>query len=112
MQRRLGQRVRTDVSVRAKELVFTSECRAIEVSTTGVILDRGRQMSPSDMPVYMTLQIELPDRVETVKAVGRPVWCFDTQQAVHLVEIDDVDRLSIAEHMDKVQRDRRIKALS
>jgi hypothetical protein len=40
------------------------------------------------------------------------VWSFNTQQAVHLVEIDDVDRLSIAEHMDAVMRERRIKALS
>jgi hypothetical protein len=112
MQRRLGQRVRTDVRVRAKELVFTRECRAIEVSTTGVILDRGKKVSPKDMTVFMTLQIQLPDRPEGVKAVARPVWSFNTQQAVHLVEIDDVDRLSIAEHMDAVMRQRRIKELS
>lgn len=112
MQRRLGQRVRTDVSVLAKEAVFTAECRAIEVSTTGVILDRGRPMKASELPVFMTLQIDLPGRTETVKAVGRAVWCFDTQQAVHLVDMHDVDRLSLAEHMDKVQRERRIRELS
>jgi hypothetical protein len=112
MQRRLGQRVRTDVSVQTKDRVFSSECRAIEVSTTGMLLDRGRPVSKADMPVFLTLQIKLPQRKEAVKAVGRPVWCFNTQQAVHLVEIDDVDRLSIAEHMDQVMRERRIRELS
>ncbi|HTM44466.1 MAG TPA: hypothetical protein VL137_05895 [Polyangiaceae bacterium] len=64
------------------------------------------------MPSFITLQIRLPEHTESVRAVGRPVWCFNTQQAVHLIEIADVDRLSIAEHMDKVMKARRIRDIS
>jgi hypothetical protein len=48
----------------------------------------------------VTLELQLPERMKTLSALARPVWAFGSQQALRFVRMSDVDRLSLAEHLD------------
>ena len=97
---RLSQRARTDFSVRTKEGRIVSQCRGIEVSASGILIDRGRRVADRDHPFYLELEIRLPERIVPMRAMARPVWAFGTQQAFKFIHMSDADRLTIAEHVD------------
>jgi len=46
------------------------------------------------------LELLLPERVRPLRALARPIWARGTQQALKFVRISDVDRLTLAEHLD------------
>ena len=98
MQHRVGLRARTDFRVVAQNGGFVSHCRGIEISASGIIVDRGRGL-PSE-PLLMRLEMLLPERVRSLRALARPIWVSGTQQALKFVRISDVDRLTLAEHLD------------
>ncbi len=100
MERRLGLRARTDFGVTARDGTLVTRCRGVEVSTTGIVLDRGRLIRGRDNPIVLDLELHLPERLAALKALVRPVWSFGTQQALRIVRMSDVDRLTLAEHMD------------
>ena len=101
MERRIGVRARTDFRVVARDGLFASRCRGIEVSTMGIVLDRGRVVTSRDNTrVLVDLELHLPERFASIRALGRPVWRLGSQQAFRLVSMSDVDRLTLAEHMD------------
>ncbi|HEY6079555.1 MAG TPA: hypothetical protein VIW29_12160 [Polyangiaceae bacterium] len=75
-----------------------SHCRGIEISSSGIIVDRGRD-TPSQ-PMLMRLELLLPERVRPLRALARPIWVHGSQQALKFVRISDVDRLTLAEHLD------------
>lgn len=98
MQHRVGLRARTDFRVIAKNGGFVSHCRGIEISPSGIIVDRGREVS--SQPLLVRLEMQLPERLRPLRALARPVWAFGSQQALKFVRISDVDRLTLAEHLD------------
>jgi hypothetical protein len=98
MQHRVGLRARTDFRVVAKNGGFTAHCRGIEISSSGIIVDRGRE--PEDAPLLMKLEMQLPERIRPLLALARPIWLRGSQQALKFVRISDVDRLTLAEHLD------------
>lgn len=100
MERRLAQRARTDFPVQTRDGRLESRCRGIELSSTGILLERGRQVRASDHTVLMNLELRLPERSKPIRALARSVWSFGTQQALKFVRINDADRLSLAEHID------------
>ncbi|HEY2407100.1 MAG TPA: hypothetical protein VGM29_12605 [Polyangiaceae bacterium] len=100
MNRRVGLRARTDFRVIATRGTRASSYRGIEVSPSGIVLDRGRTVSELDSPLLMQLELRLPERLKPVRALARPIWSFGTQQAFKFVRISDVDRLILAEHLD------------
>jgi hypothetical protein len=100
MDRRVGLRARTDFRVIAERGPLCSSYRGIEVSPTGIILDRGRPIVELDSPLLMKLELRLPEHLKPVRALARPIWSFGTQQAFKFVRIADVDRLILAEHLD------------
>ena len=104
MERRLGLRGRTDFPVTMKDGFWHHEVRGIEISGTGIILDRGRALLDEQMPLLMNLSIRLPERRRPIAAVARHVRCFGSQQVLRFVSLSDVDRLNLAEHLDIVQR--------
>lgn len=104
MERRIGLRGRTDFSVIASNGYFTKNVRGIEISGTGIVLDRGYSVSYSESPLYMHLEIRLPERRRPIVAVARPVRAYGQQQAFRFIKISDVDRLTLAEHLDVVHR--------
>ena len=52
MDRRVGLRARTDFRVIALRGPLRSQYRGIEVSPTGIVLDRGRPIGDLDSPLY------------------------------------------------------------
>jgi hypothetical protein len=98
MQHRVGLRARTDFRVVAKNGGFVSHCRGIEISSSGIIVDRGRETF--DDPLFMRLEMLLPERIRPLRALARPIWVHGSQQALKFVRISDVDRLTLAEHLD------------
>jgi hypothetical protein len=98
MQHRVGLRARTDFRVVAKNGGFVSHCRGIEISSSGIIVDRGRELATQ--PLLMRLEMLLPERIRPLRALARPIWVRGTQQALKFVRISDVDRLTLAEHLD------------
>lgn len=108
MQRRLSQRARTDFGVRAQDGSLVAPCRGIDVSPTGILLDRGHRVGERDVRVFTRLELRLPERCRPVRAVARPVWAFGNQQAFKFVAISDVDRLTLAEHVDLMRKRGRV----
>jgi hypothetical protein len=100
MERRVGLRARTDFRVIARDGSLESHCRGIEVSTTGIIVDRGKPVARRDQRLLLGLELRLPERLRALKAVARPVWSRGNQQAFRFVKMSDVDRLTLAEHLD------------
>lgn len=100
MERRVGLRARTDFRVIAHNGSLRAHCRGIEISATGIIVDRGRRVTRRDEPLVIKLEMQLPERMKALRALARPVWCFGSQQALRFVRMSDVDRLSLAEHLD------------
>jgi hypothetical protein len=108
MQRRLNQRARTDCSVRTMQGSIVSSYRGVEVSPTGIVIDRARPIDDRDRGIFVEMEIVLPERVRPLHAFARPVWSFGTQQAFKFVVMSDVDRLNLAEHVDLASLRRRI----
>lgn len=95
-----GLRGRTDFSVVTRDGALHSRCRGIEVSSTGIVLDRGREVTERDQRVVIELEIRLPGRRAALRALARPVWHFGSHQALKFVRLSDADRLCLAEHVD------------
>ena len=100
MRQRLNQRARTDCSVRTWHGSIESSYRGIELSPTGIIIDRARPIDERDFSLYVEMEIVLPERARPLHAFARPVWSLGTQQAFKFVVMSDVDRLNLAEHVD------------
>lgn len=100
MNRRVGLRARTDFAVVARDGILAARCRGIEVSSGGIVLDRGRPVLSCHERIIMPLEMQLPERHKPLFALARPVWSFGTHQAMKFVRISDVDRLTLAEHLD------------
>lgn len=98
MQHRVGLRARTDFRVIAQHGGFVSHCRGIEISPSGIIVDRGR--TRSDESLLVRLEMLLPERIRPLCALARPIWIRGPVQALKFVRISDVDRLTLAEHLD------------
>ncbi len=104
MERRVGLRGRTDFAVTASNGFFSRSVRAVELSGTGIVIDQGRVLRAEEEPLYMHLVIRLPERRRPITALARPVRSYGHQQAFRFIKISDVDRLTLAEHLDVVHR--------
>ena len=72
MERRVGLRGRTDFAVTASNGYFARQVRATELSGTGIVLDQGQRLD-RDAPLYLHLEICLPERRRPIRALARPV---------------------------------------
>ena len=100
MQHRTGMRARTDFHVIAHDGGLACRCRGIELSASGIVIDRGRRVRWSDDRLLVDLELCLPERIRAIRAKARSIWSMGTRQAFRFVTISDVDRLSLAEHVD------------
>jgi len=98
MDRRIGARINTDFRLRSFRDGHSFECRAVDLSATGALI---RHDSIRSWPMVQQVELQL-DREHTLSVTARTVWCFGELQAVRFVELSDVDRLDIAEHIDRV----------
>jgi hypothetical protein len=101
-RRRLGARARTSFAAAAYDGRMVVHCRVVELSTTGLVLERGRPLNDEDSQALLRLQLFLPGRAAPIRALARPVRQFSTRQALKFVAISDVDRLTLSEHLDRV----------
>jgi len=104
----MNQRARTDCSVRTHQGSIVSSYRGVELSPTGIVIDRGRPVGERDQRIYIEMEIVLPERARPLRALARPVWSFGTQQAFKFVRMSDVDRLNLAEHVDLAEITNRV----
>jgi hypothetical protein len=77
---------------------LVSHCRGIEISASGIIVDRGRGLRHESL--LLRLEMLLPERIRPLCALARPIWVRGSEQALKFVRISDVDRLTLAEHLD------------
>lgn len=104
MLRRMNQRARTDCSVTTHQGSVVSHYRGVELSPTGIVIDRGRPIEARDQRLFIQMEIALPERLRPLFALARPVWSFGSQQAFKFVQMSDMDRLCLAEHVDLADR--------
>ncbi len=83
--------------------VVTSEARSVDLSTSGILLTRAGR-SFGDSGGLRTLELALPGESASIRAVARPVWSQGPFQALKFVKMSAIDRLTLAEHMDRHAR--------
>src|SRR6185503_3580630 len=96
-QRSLGLRADTDFPVVIHDGYSASHCRAVEVSSTGIVLERRRASSDSDGYGALRLELFLPGVPRPLRVLARPIRWVETRQAMKLLAISDADRLTLTE---------------
>lgn len=104
MERRIGLRARTDFSVLTQGGMFDECLRAIELSGSGIVVSSRRVLDENTRPLVVRLTIQLPERTRPIFALARSVRTYGYQEALRFIKIADVDRLTLAEHMDVAYR--------
>ena len=99
-ERRFSRRARVDMPVKAFVDGFEHPCRAVDVSTTGMVVELTRSLASRTAPQLAFLELDLGGG-KTVPIRARTVWCKDRMQAVRFVLVNDADKLDIAELLDR-----------
>jgi hypothetical protein len=101
--RRLGTRTPTRFTVFVKQGAERFRTRSAELSTTGVVLDL-RHAEGLDVDRLQQLELAVPGAVRPIRVVARPVRRIGKLLAYEFLSIREVDRLTLAEHLDRVNR--------
>lgn len=101
--RRLGSRAPTRFSVFVKQGAERFRARSAELSTTGVVLDL-RHTDGLDVHRLQQLELAVPGAQRPIHVVARPVRKIGRLLAYEFLSIKEVDRLTIAEHLDRLDR--------
>jgi len=103
-QRRLGLRVESGAWALLSRAAPRRYAAAVELSATGVVLEfvgrRFRLVVPPGLRVHLDLFV--PGASAPVRAVVRSVRPLGNRQAFEFVEIAPADRLTLAEHLDRL----------
>jgi hypothetical protein len=108
MERRTALRAQVDLHALALVDGFDHSCRVVDLSTTGMVVERTKSLAARGTPEMNSVEIRLTDG-RHIRTRARTVWSRDRLQAVRFVVMHDVDRLAIAEQLD--QRARRNEPL-
>lgn len=84
---------------------FRHACRTVDLSATGMLLERTRTLAEREPPHLGAYELHLDGR-RPIRVRGRTVRWDGRIVAVRFVVMHDVDRLTIAEHADRVARHR------
>jgi hypothetical protein len=101
--RRLGSRAPTRFSVFVKQGAERFRARTAELSTTGIVLDL-RHTDGLDVERLQQLELAVPGATRPIHVVARPVRKIGRLLAYEFVSIKEVDRLTLAEHLDRLER--------
>jgi hypothetical protein len=104
VERRIGVRARTDFSVQSSGGMFEKRLRAIELSGSGIVVSGCELLDHMERPLVFKLRIQLPERRRPIFALARSVRTYGYQEALRFIQIADVDRLTLAEHLDVAHR--------
>jgi hypothetical protein len=105
MDRRHGARAQVDLPVSALVDGTRHRCRAIDISPTGMVVERAPGLSGRALAIVTPFELQLGTG-RPIRLRGRPVWDRDNHVAVRFVVMNDADRLTIAEHLDRRVRER------
>jgi hypothetical protein len=104
MERRLGLRGQVDLPAIQLLDGFGYECRVVDISPRGLVVQRTRALAERPSRLMYRLELPLDGGERRIKAVARPVWTEGLLQALRYVAVDEVDRLEIAELLDRLGR--------
>lgn len=105
-RRGIGLRARTSFPVLVCEGATTTHCRALELSPSGIVIDRGRELSERELRSHFKLELALPEQRYPVRVLARVARHVQgTSYAFKFVLISDADRLTLMEHVDETERD-------
>jgi hypothetical protein len=105
-ERGIGLRAGINFPVLLCEGPHAAHCRAVELSASGVVVDRGRELSERELRTSMKLELFLPGSTRPVRALCKPIrHVGGTRYAFKFVLISDVDRLTLMEHVDGEARE-------
>jgi hypothetical protein len=105
-QRGIGLRERTNFPVLLCEGPHVAHCRATELSATGIVIERGRELSEREQRSLFKLELFLPEQPRPVRVLAKVARrAGSSSYALKFVLISDVDRLTLMEHLDLQQRD-------
>jgi hypothetical protein len=104
--RGIGLRERTNFPVLLCEGPHVAHCRATELSATGIVIERGRELSEREQRSLFKLELFLPEQPRPVRVLAKVARrAGSSSYALKFVLISDVDRLTLMEHLDLQQRD-------
>jgi len=101
LQRRIGVRQKTDLAVILHDGFVPTSCRAVELSATGMVVERSRPLDPTEQQRPVGVQIFLPNSTRPIALVARTARMIGNLQALRFAIVNDADRLSLMEHLDR-----------
>jgi hypothetical protein len=101
LARGLGVRGRVSLGVRLHDRHEVLVCRAVELSASGIVLERGRRLTAAECKQPVVLTIFLPGAVR-VSVLATTARTFGTRQALKFAIVKDADRLTLMEHLDRL----------
>lgn len=103
-ERRLGVRAQTKFPAFLSTQGRRARARTVDLSTTGIVLDL-RYSDLESVAGLSNLDLLVPGIETPIRAVVRPVRQVGRLQAFEFVSIRQVDRLTLAEHLDRLRRE-------
>jgi len=100
MERRSGPRTLCDYSLTAILDGYRHVCRAVDLSVSGLVFERSRTLMDRELHQVTAFELDV-GRGRPIRLRGRPVWSRDRLMAIRFVAMNDADRLTIAEHLDR-----------
>jgi hypothetical protein len=83
-----------------------AHCHAVELSASGIVVERGRELSERERQAGFKLELFLPGQERAVRVLAKVArQVTRTAYAFKFVFISDVDRLTLMEHLDHEQLD-------
>ena len=105
-ERGIGLRGATSFPLLLCEGPHAAHCRALELSASGIVVERGRELSERELRASMKLELFLPGIPSAVRVLAKVVRQLTrTTYALKFVFISDVDRLTLMEHLDHERLD-------
>lgn len=100
MERRIGPRAMVDYPLTAIVDGHRYQCRAIDLSVSGLVFQRSKTLMQRELSQVTAFELDL-GAGRPIRLRGRPVWSQETLQAIRFVAMNDADRLTIAEYLDR-----------
>ncbi len=106
MERRQGERQLTSLKITASHGNLCSAWRGVELSVSGVLIESEHESAAQGTSTalgadaLLRLTIDLPGQRQPVRALARAVGSSGSRQPLKFVWLNEVDRLSLAEHVD------------
>jgi len=100
-ERGIGLRGAARFPVLLCEGPHATHCRARELSCSGIVVERGRELSERELRASYRLELSLPEQERPVRVLAKVARSIAPGvYAFKFVHIADVDRLTLMEHLD------------